>query len=672
MKQLKQDSHIDVRNWHWWSRAGITAVSIVMLTSFLGSATKGRAAVPAPDRLLPDDTLLVVTAPDLSKLRETYRKAPIVQLWNDPAMKPFRDKFVSKWEEDFLKPLERELGISFDSYTNLAQGQVTFAVTQDSEPGKEAGQGGLLLLMDSKDKSEQLKKNLAEVRKKWVDAGRTLKTEKVRNIEFTILSVGTNDVPKSLRKLMSPPAQFQPVPQGPAESTGTEAAKTAAKNEIVVGQVESLLIVGNSTRAVEKVAARMTGGGVPALGDLAAFQADQQALFRDAGIYGWANAKTLIDMVSRQMSAKGESDTPNPFDIKPEKVLSALGLGSLTTIAFTAQDSNEGSLVQVFLGMPEAKRQGLCKLLAPDAKEASPPPFVPADAIKFTRWRADGQKAWATLEKTLSDFSPQAVGVLNFLLDSTDAKAKEKDPAFDIRKYLIGNLGDDIITYEKAPKSGQAAESATPRTLFLLGSPNPTTLVAAFKGLLAVLPQGDAIAEREFLGRKIFSLPQPSMPLPVPGGSKTGEQATLSFAASSSYLAVSNDPLLLEEYLRSSEGQGKTLRETPGLAEAAQKVGGMGTGCFGYENQVETTRAAYEGWRKNGGPNKEGSGANPLLAAVPTPESLKTVLDWADCSLLPPYDKISKYFSFSVYAASAGANGLTFKAFAPVPPALRK
>jgi len=35
---------------------------------------------------------------------------------------------------------------------------------------------------------------------------------------------------------------------------------------------------------------------------------------------------------------------------------------------------------------------------------------------------------------------------------------------------------------------------------------------------------------------------------------------------------MSADPATLETYLRSSENPGKALRDTPGLAEAAQKV----------------------------------------------------------------------------------------------------
>jgi len=54
------------------------------------------AAVPPPEKLLSDDTLFVVTAPDFSKLRETFKNSPQSQLWNDPAMKAFREHFMEK------------------------------------------------------------------------------------------------------------------------------------------------------------------------------------------------------------------------------------------------------------------------------------------------------------------------------------------------------------------------------------------------------------------------------------------------------------------------------------------------------------------------------------------------------------------------------------------------
>src|SRR5579871_2856192 len=89
------------------------------------------AAIPAPEKLLPEDTVLMFTAPDFAKLQSGWQKLPQRQFWNDPAMKPFRDNFVSRWNERFVVPLERELDIKLDDYTNLLQGQLTFAVTRD-------------------------------------------------------------------------------------------------------------------------------------------------------------------------------------------------------------------------------------------------------------------------------------------------------------------------------------------------------------------------------------------------------------------------------------------------------------------------------------------------------------------------------------------------------------
>src|SRR5579871_37229 len=81
------------------------------------------AAVPLPSKLLPDDTLAVLAVPDFAKLRQILQDAPQSQFYSDPAMKPIRDKFVDKFKSQFMDPLEHELGIHFDDYTSLPQGQ---------------------------------------------------------------------------------------------------------------------------------------------------------------------------------------------------------------------------------------------------------------------------------------------------------------------------------------------------------------------------------------------------------------------------------------------------------------------------------------------------------------------------------------------------------------------
>ena len=641
-----------------------------VLVGLLALAPAGRGAIPAPEKLLPDDTLVLLTAPDFARLRAAWDQVPLKRLWNDPAMKPFRQDFLDKWQEQFLKPIERELGIKCEDYTSLLQGQLTFALIQHAGQGDEQ-QAGMVLLLDARDKSGQLKKNLAALRKKWIESGKLLKTTKIRDFEFTTLSVSTNDFPGTLRKFF---------PGSPnAQERGSNAEQTQDSNnsaqELVFGQVDSLLIVSTTPRAAEKVVARLSGGAVPPLADLALYQADHAALFRDAPLYGWVNLKAFIDLTMRRLSQKKDnSEAANPFDIRPDKILNALGVGGLRSLAFTFQQSNEGSLLQLFVGAPESNRQGLLKILAGEPRDSRPPPFVPADAVKFQRWRIDGRKTWDTLQKMISDISPQWLNGINFLLDTANTAAKEKDPGFDIRKNLIGNLGDDVVSYEKPPRGNSPAEQKSAPALFLLGSPNAESLAGALKSIFVYGGQqpGAAPEEREFLGRKIYSVSLNSMMVPLGAGASTA--LTLNYAASGGYVAFSSDPAMVEEYLRSSEGQRNELKQTPGLTEAAQKVSGPGTSLFGYENQVESMKEMCEHLRTkdtpSAGPSMAGAGSL-LPSSLNVPGTVQSVKGLMDFSLLPSFDSISKYFHLTVYGGTASADGLSFKLFAPVPPALK-
>lgn len=640
----------------------------ITVFSWLFTAAALAAPIPAPEKLLPDDTLLLVTAPDFSKVRDIYARSPQSRFWNDPAMKPFKDSFIAKWTEEVAKPIERELDIRLDDYASLARGQVTFAITQNGWEGKGDSRPAWLLLIDAKEKSGVIKTNLARLRKKWVESGKTVRTEKIREFDFSILSLSSNDVPKALKQFLPQSAEVQEV-----DPNGEPKAPKLSKSEIVLGQADSLLILGNSAKAIEKVLVRLSGGPVPALGDSAQYQANHLTFFREAPAYAWLNTKAFVDVLSRRAPEKNDVEQPDPLaPPAPGKMLGALGLSGLKTVALTYQHSNDGAFFQLFLGVPESTRQGLFKILAGVPKDCSPPPFVPADTAKFRRWRMDLPATWASLEKMLNDISAQALGGLNFVIDTAAARAKEKDPGYDLKKSLLSNLGDDIITYERPAKGVSSADLQSPPSLLLIGSPAPEQLAAAFKALFVIFPGADSATEREFLGHKIFSTPSPAVPLPMADTSKSAGK-TLSYAASGGYVALSTDASMLEEYLRSSESQAKALRETAGLTEASQKVTGPGTFLFGYQNQVEDFKARFLQAKNDPSSltNASPSAPNPLLSAIPFAGPDKTVKEWMDFSLLPAFERVSKYFNFTVNGGSANVDGLTFKYFAPTPPGLK-
>jgi hypothetical protein len=377
--------------------------------------------------------------------------------------------------------------------------------------------------------------------------------------------------------------------------------------------------------------------------------------FRSAPLYyAWFNAKTFFDVLAHIPPATPNPEAPSFLpSLSPTAMLNASGLMGLKSVSLAYHESHDGSQLNFYLSAPAAARQALLKILAAVPKDANPPEFVPASALKFSRWRIDGQKSWAELEKMVGALSPGGLASLNATIDAVNALARQKDPDFDLRKNLIANLGDDFISYQKAPAGNTLADLNHAPSLFLFGAANADQAALAVKSVASLMyGQQNAPEPRDFLGRKIYTIPLPGRGMP--GAAPVSR--SLYCAASGGYVALTADVSMLEEYLRSNAGQARPLRETAGLADAAQHVGGAGTGLFGYQNQRETMRATFSLL-------KNSAATDTAMTVFP-----KSFRDWMDFSLLPDYDQVSKYFYFSVYGGSATADGLSFKVFAPRPP----
>jgi hypothetical protein len=634
--------------------AASPVVSSALSSEKFSSTAKTRSApIPAAERLLPADTLGFFTVPDWAKGQTGFSNSAMGQLWAEPAMKPFKEKFFEKLKAEKIQPLEKELGFQFTNFLNLARGQFTLAVVPNGWDGRSDKQPGMLWLIDTKENGSQLKTNLAELHRKWTDAGRKMRTEKIRGVEFTVVIVDAQEIGKSLQKVV--PGSKPAAPDEP---------KPNRTVEWVIGQSDSLLIVSDAAKDVEKVLALQSGVSVPALAGEAAFASSAQML-RDAQWFGWIHVKPIMNTLARKPAEQPQGESLLGAMPATDRILNALGLSGVQTISFNMQQSVEGSTANIAMRVPESGRKGLFRILAVNAKDASPPPFVPADAVKFSRWRIDLQQAWTTIENMLVEISPQYAGFSKLILDTA---GKDKDPNFDFRKQLLANLGDDVITYEKVPRDTATATPSTP-SLTLIGSKNADQMALSLRAVTSIFPP-DMISysERDFLGRKVYSL---TLPPGLFGAEK--KSRLLTYAASGGYVAFSSDAAMLEEYLRSGEGMAKSLREFVGLNDAAQKVGGMATGYFSFENESESGRAAFEVAKKDPSAVTSLLGAGPLTTVMGLfGNDGKSVNESFDVALLPPYDRVAKYFHFDVSAIGVTPETITFKMFSPMPPALRK
>ncbi len=592
-------------------------------------AGAAQAAIPSPAKLLPKDTLFVLSVPDWAKASDSMSGSSGGRLWSDPSMKAFRDNFEKKFSEKVVGTLEKDLGIKMSDYTGLARGQMTLAIVQDGWKGATDTEPGLLMVLDARDKSDVLKERLGEVRRKLADAKKPVKTEKIRDVEFSSVTI---DLPGDEEA-----ADEKKDGNGAADAN-------ADKETLIFGQVDTALLVSTSAKTLEKVMAGIGGGTSETLADEPAFQASEAAWFRGASAFGWVHFVPLYRVLSQLAAGNPGADA---MGVDPKAALKAVGLEGLKTVSMAWTPGSDGDAGVLSMSIPEGQRAGLFKMLAIPAKEAAPLPFIPADAVKFQRWRLDGQKMWATLEETLAAVSPQLNGFVQLMVAQA---GKDKDPSFDLKKNVVGNLGDDIISYGKASTGTSIEDLTNPPGVMLVGSPSPDNLTGGIKMAAGALGGGggnDDSKDREFNGKKIRSMRTPAAP-----GGKGGR---MEMASASGYAVFSGTPALIEEVIRSTESPAKALKDDANLARAAEKVGGYGTGIFGYENQRETMRPQWEFLRAGGLGGLMGGGEAAEWA------------DMFDFKLLPEYGRVAKHFGIAVFSGATDAQGMHFRFFGTEP-----
>ncbi len=625
------------------------AASLLIIGAGLAGSALAQP-VPPPEKLLPADTLGVLTVPDMAATRRLLDQSPQWQLWRDPALAPFVEKFWSKFETDVLQPLEQELGGSLTNFLGLAQGQFTIALTRNGWPAQAGASPGLMVLIDAREQSARLTSLLEEGRAKLAAAGEPVKTQRIGTTEFLVLTV-------------QPPA---PKPTDDDDQAGVESADEAPAGglppqEFFIGQSGTMLVVGNSRLDLEKILTLKSGGPVMALADSTSFMPDFNASLNGATVYGWLNLEPMVE-IARESLPNAEAGLP--MGLNPARLLSALGFSGMKTLSFAGAMRADGLSSEMRLRIPELERRGLFRIFSFAARDSAPPAFVPGDAVAFSRTRIDLLKSWNTLESMLIEVSPQLGGMIKLTID---AIGKDKDPGFDFRRQFVSNLGDDIISWQGVP--GPDAALATPPQLALISSPKPDELAASLKLLTGMLPPDLAkFEESDVAGRKVWSM---TITGGVPGvaGSPVAPQF-VAFAGVDGYLAVANDSDILNRFLEKKPATGSGLLAKPGFGVAAEKVGGLGTGLFGYSNDRATMRSVWTALTTPGG-----SASNPTALALQQLISASAMsgaggglAEWIDFSLLPPFEQVQKYFHFTVYAAALGKEGLSVKAFAPKPP----
>jgi hypothetical protein len=171
------------------------------------------------------------------------------------------------------------------------------------------------------------------------------------------------------------------------------------------------------------------------------------------------NFESLNEFMKEVESLPDAQIPENPFGVKTSNLISALGLNSIDCIGLQVDSS--GERLTLSSGAYFNKYEGLFSFIQHDGKEeAIPYDFVPTQAFTVSSARYDFGKLWPTIEKIVSDLSPQLL-----LLMNSQIQAFEDQAGVPFRRDVLGSFGDEMVSFSFLDQDAKAAndfENANP------------------------------------------------------------------------------------------------------------------------------------------------------------------------------------------------------------------
>ena len=608
----------------------------------LGIVTIGSAAPlsAAAEAWLPHDTLGVVRVPNAAATQAQYAVHPWRQLWLHPAMEPFREQLRARLgQEGFLSPQDRP-GLRLSDAVDLARGELLLALLPPERGPLTLDRLQFLLLADVADQAECVHQLLAPAPEAEAEPG-----------------------PDAVRALPIRGVGFHPAdvrwPPGPL--SGTDAGGST-RTPCWAGLTGSWLILGNNTNQLAALLKRMQDGAADRTPRAPQFPYAGTGSSPESSLHGWLDLRPMLGILLAMADAADQERAPDDEVPMPKwrEMLEATGFTDLRSIGCQVHDSPAGTRLEVNLTAPAATRRGLLEMLALERLDASPPPDVAADVVRFERIRLDFNQGWRTLERMLTGLFPQLSGVLDLLFQ---AAGPGGEPG-DLRDTLLPVLGNDIVRYELAPRTTSLAAWVNPPSLIRLQSTNPPQLALSLRALTVLLPPPmNELSEETISGREIWSIPLPR--LSVFGTGSAPARPVRFTALNDAVVFTSDRPLLTALLTPNTPGQ-SALRDRPDLGAAAAQVGGMGQGLFGYHDLAQSMRTTFGVLRQDSQAWQQLLSLSPI---APPPQSpVGRLLQKLDFRLLPPFDEVSGHFHFVVHAAGTDTDRFYYRLFIPRPP----
>ena len=452
--------------------ARLSWTSCTGLVLILCTQVVGYAAVPPTETLLPNTTKAYLSVANVDEFEAAFNKTQIGQLAADPAMKPFVDDLKRQLSEQWTKTHEK-LGIGWEDLDGVPSGEVALALLMPTETSD-----AVVVLADVTGHEAQTSKLLARIDENMAARKATRTERKIQGATVVVF-----DIPK--------------------------------RDDIPARQVgyfvkDNLLAAADDLKVIEALLARQGGGKDDSLATFAPYRAIMDRCKQAAGDlapqarwflepFGYADASRLDQPKKR--------GTDMLKILKTEGFTAVEGVGGYVNLATDKFELLHRTFIHAPGNQAGGERFGLSArmLKFPNGGEFTPPNWVPRDLATYAAFNIDTKNAFEN-SKTLVN---QVVGdeVFDDVLESI--KTDENGPQIDIRKDLVGYLGDRVTMISDlqipiTPKSE--------RLLFAIEAKDETHLAAVIKKWMETDPD---TRKREIAGHVVWEIVDEKAELPM-------------------------------------------------------------------------------------------------------------------------------------------------------------